>query len=293
VDRADEIARELLRPAGGAGVGTARPATVLLSPAAASFDMFVDYAARGRAFKAAVAAVAERRRARSRADDEQAADRWDRSAASRSAEEPVRAAAARAGPAPVSARQTSMLANPSAFKRDAHEPDYVILVAVMALTAIGILMVYSASAIPSYTPEPEHVPARGAAGAGRVARIRGDGVPDAGGLPLPAGSQRAAGHLALALLMIVLVPLPGPLKELSVSHNGSSRWIHLGPFCRRSTRPRSPSWPWSSTSRTGWRRAARDPQLLSRGRFPSRSSSLPFLVLSPASRTSARRPSSS
>jgi len=35
------------------------PATVLLSPAAASFDMFVDYEARGRAFKAAVARLAE------------------------------------------------------------------------------------------------------------------------------------------------------------------------------------------------------------------------------------------
>ena len=33
----------------------AGPATVLLSPAAASFDMFPDYAARGRAFKDAVA----------------------------------------------------------------------------------------------------------------------------------------------------------------------------------------------------------------------------------------------
>jgi UDP-N-acetylmuramoylalanine--D-glutamate ligase len=53
---ADALAREL-RQSGGM-------ATVLLSPAAASFDMFVDYAARGRAFKAAVAALAgERARA--------------------------------------------------------------------------------------------------------------------------------------------------------------------------------------------------------------------------------------
>jgi UDP-N-acetylmuramoylalanine--D-glutamate ligase len=48
VRRADAIARDLL------AAGAAPPATVLLSPAAASFDMFVDYAARGRAFKDAV-----------------------------------------------------------------------------------------------------------------------------------------------------------------------------------------------------------------------------------------------
>jgi UDP-N-acetylmuramoylalanine--D-glutamate ligase len=54
VSRADAIARAVLA-AGHHGNG---PATVLLSPAAASFDMFVDYAARGRAFKTAVAALA-------------------------------------------------------------------------------------------------------------------------------------------------------------------------------------------------------------------------------------------
>jgi UDP-N-acetylmuramoylalanine--D-glutamate ligase len=50
VRRADALARASLAEARDAGV-----ATVLLSPAATSFDMFVDYAARGRAFKDAVA----------------------------------------------------------------------------------------------------------------------------------------------------------------------------------------------------------------------------------------------
>ena len=54
VRRADALAREAL----GDRLG---PATVLLSPAAASFDMFEDYAARGRAFKQAVAELATSR----------------------------------------------------------------------------------------------------------------------------------------------------------------------------------------------------------------------------------------
>ena len=57
VRTADAIAREAL------AAGAADPATVLLSPAAASFDMFVDYAARGRAFKEAVAGIAAARSA--------------------------------------------------------------------------------------------------------------------------------------------------------------------------------------------------------------------------------------
>jgi UDP-N-acetylmuramoylalanine--D-glutamate ligase len=61
VERADAVARDALaRDA----VGRQGPqATVLLSPAAASFDMFADYAARGDAFRAAVEELGRRHRA--------------------------------------------------------------------------------------------------------------------------------------------------------------------------------------------------------------------------------------
>lgn len=65
VARADALAREAA-PGHAEGGPSASPATVLLSPAAASFDMFLDYAARGRAFKDAVAALAAARAGRDR-----------------------------------------------------------------------------------------------------------------------------------------------------------------------------------------------------------------------------------
>jgi UDP-N-acetylmuramoylalanine--D-glutamate ligase len=62
VERADALARAARTTAADA----ATVATVLLSPAAASFDMFADYAARGQAFKDAVAALIRRRAEESR-----------------------------------------------------------------------------------------------------------------------------------------------------------------------------------------------------------------------------------
>ena len=62
VRRADALARAATGHPGSPG----EPATVLLSPAAASFDMFPDYAARGRAFKDAVADLVATRARRDR-----------------------------------------------------------------------------------------------------------------------------------------------------------------------------------------------------------------------------------
>jgi UDP-N-acetylmuramoylalanine--D-glutamate ligase len=66
VGRADALAREALAAAPPRDDAEPGPATVLLSPAAASFDMFEDYAARGRAFTQAVADLAAARSGRDR-----------------------------------------------------------------------------------------------------------------------------------------------------------------------------------------------------------------------------------
>jgi UDP-N-acetylmuramoylalanine--D-glutamate ligase len=64
VPRSFELATEVALPRDRLAPGPdgGQRATVLLSPAAASFDQFVDYAARGEAFRAAVNALVEARR---------------------------------------------------------------------------------------------------------------------------------------------------------------------------------------------------------------------------------------
>ncbi|MFI5258729.1 MAG: FtsW/RodA/SpoVE family cell cycle protein [Candidatus Limnocylindrales bacterium] len=150
-------------------------------------------------------------------------DRWGRVGPVH--RERVRRSTGPSRPSAVSAGQTSVLANPNAFKRDVHEPDYIIIVAVLALCAIGILMVYSASAIPSYAQSqntfqllaPQVV--AGLLGLAAMVFFMRLDYRYLRVLSVPLAV------LAMVLLIVVMVPSP-----LSVSVNGSARWLHLGPF---------------------------------------------------------------
>jgi cell division protein FtsW len=146
-------------------------------------------------------------------------DRW-----SRSDQPPDREPLRRNSLSSAVSRPVNVLADPGMLKREAHEPDYIILVAVIALSAIGILMVYSASAIPSYAQSQntfQLVAPQVVAGllglAAMVFLMRLDyRYLRVASVPLAV--------VALGLLAVVLLP------SIGVSHNGSSRWIHLGPL---------------------------------------------------------------
>jgi cell division protein FtsW len=108
-------------------------------------------------------------------------------------------------------------------RRELHDPDWVIVVAVTALAAVGILMVYSASAIDAYKASRNTfemvVPQIGAGVIGVVTMIALAWVD----YRWMRKASLILAVVAVALLVVVLTPA-------GVAHNGSSRWIKLGPF---------------------------------------------------------------
>jgi cell division protein FtsW len=109
-------------------------------------------------------------------------------------------------------------------RRERHEPAYALLLAVMALTAIGIVMVYSASSVRSYISSADPA-AQG------LEQIVWAGIGLSGLLVASRIDFRHLRYLAiptfvitLALLAVVLVPGIG--SEI----NGSRRWIVIPGF---------------------------------------------------------------
>jgi cell division protein FtsW len=116
-----------------------------------------------------------------------------------------------------------------ALKREHHQADFTILVAVVALTAIGILMVYSSSAMKAYLQDDDTLsivgPQIGWAALG-IAAMAGMMRVDYRYLRLVSVPLFL---FALAMLVLVLVlPVTGSIRAISIG--GSARWLQIGPL---------------------------------------------------------------
>ena len=113
-------------------------------------------------------------------------------------------------------------------RRDIHGPDYTILVSVVALAAIGILMVYSSSAMRAYLREDDTLADVGPQLFWAVAGVLAMAVTmriDYRWWRLASVPMYAA---ALGLLVLVLLPAMGPFQPVEVG--GSARWLKIGPL---------------------------------------------------------------
>ena len=87
--------------------------------------------------------------------------------------------------------RTPVKSRPGALRRERHQADYVILVVVVALTAIGILMVYSSSALKGYLSQDADTFATvGPADPVGDPGVRRDGAHDAASTTATCGSSR-------------------------------------------------------------------------------------------------------
>ncbi len=109
-----------------------------------------------------------------------------------------------------------------------HAPDYTILVAVVALSAVGILMVYSSSGIKSYLAEDDTFAIVGpqivwaALGVAVMVALTRVDYRYLRLVSVPAFIG------ALILLVVVLLPAMGPIRPVEVG--GSARWLQIGPL---------------------------------------------------------------
>ncbi len=124
----------------------------------------------------------------------------------------------------------TMLARPSeragarGLERERHAPDYVLLVAIVALSAIGILMVYSSSGVRAYVQSND---AFGIVGPQLLWACLGI-LAMVGAMRLDYRWWRYVSLplylVALALLVVVLLP------GFGIVVGGSARWLRLGPL---------------------------------------------------------------
>ena len=112
------------------------------------------------------------------------------------------------------------------LQRERHQADYVILVVVVALAAIGILMVYSSSAMKGYlSPDADTFATVGPQIQWAVLGHRRDGRDDARRLPLPAPGLGAALRASRSSCWS-----SSSCPQFNIVVGGSARWLKLGPL---------------------------------------------------------------
>lgn len=121
------------------------------------------------------------------------------------------------GPATDRSRRTGV-------RRDQHQPDYVVLVSVVALAAVGILMVYSSSAMRAYLATDDTFDIVG---------------PQLVWAVLGLGAMAIAARVDYRYLRLASVPLYGTaivllllvfVPSLNVVVGGAARWLKIGPL---------------------------------------------------------------
>ena len=175
--------------------------------------------------------------------------------------------------------------------RERHEADPGVIIATVALAAMGVLMIYSAGAA-SLSRRP------GATCPGPIA-------PELVWVTLGIVVMLVLSRMdyrwlrlvsvplflgAIGLLVLVLGPAIGPISPIEVSD--AARWLNDRRRCSSSIPRRSPSWRSSSTSPTGWPGAAPASAGCSRARCRSCASPAASSRWSRSSPTWARRVSS-
>jgi cell division protein FtsW len=121
--------------------------------------------------------------------------------------------------------RTPVKSRAGALRRERHQADYVIIVVVVALTAIGILMVYSSSALKGYMSQD----------ADTFATVGPQIQWALLGIVAMAAMMRvdyrylrlaSVPFYAVAIVLLVLVFVP----EFNIVVGGSARWLKLGPL---------------------------------------------------------------
>ena len=132
----------------------------------------------------------------------------------------------RARPALRPAQPTSR--NGRGPQRERHEPDYLLLLSVIALVALGLLMVYSSSGVDSLIRDGDPFTLVGPQAMWAVLGVIAMLVVMRVDYRYLRLVSVAGFLLALALLVIVLLPPIGPLRPVEVG--GSARWLRIGPL---------------------------------------------------------------